>query len=282
MIARSDGAKYAKHVFFTAFNDLDVFIEDTAVESKKMYAEIIRRALGGDVSISQVFPIGSKNKVIDQCSKNQGVRTRKAVFLIDGDFDVLSGSSIPSLKRLYRLKRYCIENYLIDESSLLSILDEELHSKDVAIIKAELNFDGWRKIIADDLAPLVLSSCVGLNRACGLPAVNYPLSDICSCTTGFVDVNKIASKVVAFKAATDLKHGAGVFDSDFTSIEASAPASKTDLVFFHASGKALLLPLLKKRLMTLFGYAPSAIPFKLRIAMRCNVAELKDIAAVIE
>jgi hypothetical protein len=282
MLERSDDAKFAKHVFFAPFNDLDIFIEDTAVESKKMYAQILRRSLGSQIQINQVFPIGSKSKVLAKCAENQGARLRKAVFIIDGDFDVLFGNNLPPLKRLYRLKRYCIENYLLDEGSVVSILDEEQASRDESAISAELDFPAWQERIAADLLPLVLGSCVAFHRNCGLATTSFPLSEISSCTTGLVDSAKITAKVAAFEAATDSKHGVGTFRAELNELAKRIPVESVRTVFLFASGKNILLPLLKRRLQSLFGFAPSSVSFKLRIALRCDVSEFADLVAAIE
>ncbi|WP_082578380.1 DUF4435 domain-containing protein [Lysobacter sp. Root690] len=281
MLQRSAAAKYAKHVFFTSFNDVDIFIEDTAIESKKIYMEIIRRAIGQEVSLAQIFPIGSKSKVLAQCAADQGARERKCVCIIDGDYDVLLGTPKPSLIRLFRLSRYCIENYLIDEQAILSVLDEEVVSMDLSSIRKIFDFSQWVEAVSRHLSKFVVASGVACQRRCGIATVNIPLSELSTCYTGHVDQIKISQKIIDFEVATDAKHGTGIFAADCAQVRRRHSIGDDELTLFFCSGKNLLLPLLKRRLQKSFAITTSSASFKLRVAKRCNIDDFKLLATVI-
>ncbi len=277
MLQRGGAAKYAKHVFFKSFNDLDVFVEDTASESRKIYVEILRRAFGADIQISQVFPIGTKSRVIDRCANDQGVRARRAVYIIDGDYDILLGKALPKLIRLYRLKRYCIENYLIEEGAIISVLDEEIPDLDSGAIRARLDFAGWLSSISGHLFEFVIGSSVGFSRNCGCATINVPLASLGTDAEGRLEHAKVLSKIAEFRMHTDKQHGAGTFDADCKLIRDSIVDDEVAFVTKYLSGKSTLLPLVRRRLDALFNKTPSHLSFKLRLAMRCNVAELSEI-----
>lgn len=281
MIERGDKAKYAKHVFYTSLNDVDVFIEDTAVESKKIYVQLLRRALGGDIKLSQVFPIGTKSRVIDRCQADQGKRNRPAVYIVDGDLDYLTGVAQPSLQRFYRLKRYCIENYFVDESAWVEVLNEEVVSHDREEIKRILDFENWISRLAVGLKPLVIASAVTRVKQCGLPNVNIPISHLCSCESGDVDQGKILAKVAELKTATDTRYGVGVFDTDADQVSRRLSSGGAAGLLAHVSGKSLLFPLVKRRSKTLFRFSHNDATLRLRLSMRCDVSELADISTAI-
>lgn len=277
MIERGDKAKVAKQVFFHGLNDLDVFIEDTAVESKKIYMQLLKRVFGADVSLAQIFPIGEKSKVIAQCAKDQGARKRKAVYIVDGDHDEISGIALPPLIRLYRLKRYCIENYFIDENAVVSVLDEEITARSKEEIGRILDFEGWVAAVSSNVRQLIVASVVGHIAKCGLSTVNIPLAELCSCQSGLVDSRMISAKAAVLEKATDRIHGPGIFGAHAAAVESRLPASSSRCMLAHCSGKVFLLPLLKRRARHLFGFSHSDAALRLRLAMKCDVSELQDL-----
>lgn len=101
-------------------NDVDIFVEDTS--SPNMWLKIIRRYLPKTTKIKSVSPLGGKKEVLKACRADQAERTRRRLYIIDADMDLLTGSRKPGLKHLYRLQRYCIENYLIDQTALRNVV----------------------------------------------------------------------------------------------------------------------------------------------------------------
>jgi hypothetical protein len=175
MIKRSEAALVAKAKFFTAFNDIDVYVEDTANESRKVYVELLNRVFDKKILISQVFPIGSKPTVIRRCEADQGDRARPAVYIVDGDYDCLA-TGPSKLLRLYRLRRYCIENYLVDPRAVIDVVNDDSIHEDEAEIEKKIDFDGWLQKISPALSTLVLAMIAGMRRQCGLPTVRVKSS----------------------------------------------------------------------------------------------------------
>ncbi|MBN8791453.1 MAG: DUF4435 domain-containing protein [Stenotrophomonas nitritireducens] len=279
MIERSEASKYAKHVFFSAFNDVDIFIEDTAVEAKKIYVELIGRALGGGIKLSQVFPIGSKEKVLKRCAADQGGRPRKAVYIVDGDFDCFCEIPFPNIKRLYRLERYSVENYLFDEDAVVRVLDEEIVDRDEAQIRRDLDFNGWMAGISQAVRRLTIACAVGKFHGCCVPVVNYPIQDICSTECGAVDEVKVGEKIESIKSSVDSIRGDGEFSRRFEISDSNFPVGDgVSWVIRFAPGKTVLLPLLKRRLRSSFGFSHKDTSFRLRLAKRADVSGLSNIA----
>ena len=59
--ARSETSKSAKSVFFEDVNDIDIFIEDTAIGFEKIYAILFSRVFSDAYSVEKVFPLGGRD-----------------------------------------------------------------------------------------------------------------------------------------------------------------------------------------------------------------------------
>lgn len=122
-------------------NDIEVFVEDTSAPN--LWVFLLRKYLPSSVRLDSVNVLGSKRNVIDACKADQAVDGRKKLYIIDGDLDILLGKPKPRLRHLYRLRRYCVENYLLDERALISaatILNPKLEYDSA---QQEVNYSGW-------------------------------------------------------------------------------------------------------------------------------------------
>jgi Protein of unknown function (DUF4435) len=137
------GALKAMPSFFSKWNDIDVYVEDTADHAKTLYTEIVNRALAGKAKIAQVFPLGDRKKVIDGCAGDKRKGGRPRVYLVDADLDLISGIPAPAIPRLYRHEVYALEGYLVCEAALLEILHEENPKLAKADVAANFDFNGF-------------------------------------------------------------------------------------------------------------------------------------------
>ncbi|AHX16415.1 hypothetical protein CH75_17445 [Dyella jiangningensis] len=279
MLARSAASLYAKSVFYSDFNDIDVYIEDTLEGSRKIYVSILNRVFDGAVKVSQVFPLGGRRAVTERCKADQGDRPRPAIYIIDGDYDCITGDSDGDLRRLYKLKRYCIENYLVDLDAVVDILDEEDIELEVVDIEKKLDLAAWRERLASSLGDLVLFLAAGKKLNCSLPSVNFDLREIEGEFPDQVDAEKVAGLIAKYRSAVDDRQGEGAMDGLVNVFRPKVPA---DASFRGLSAKAVFMPLLKKRLQRKGGYAPmDHKKFKLRLARRCDIAEFSDLRSVV-
>lgn len=148
MLKWSTRAQKAVSVFFVKWNDIDVFVEDTAMHAKSVYVSLIGRALGGNSKVSEVFPLGDRQRVIDACQADTKTTGRNRIYLIDGDLNLVSGTDVPSHKRLYMHKVYHVENYFICEFAMVTILQEENPRFTLNEISEKLAFNDWVSQIA--------------------------------------------------------------------------------------------------------------------------------------
>lgn len=281
MLERNDSAKHAKAKFFEAFNDIDVFVEDTARESRKVYCELLTRALGNHVTVTQVFPIGSKEVVLARCAADQGVRARRAVYIVDGDYELLTGSPPPGLRRLFRLPRYSIENYLCDEAALVDVISDETIRDDRAQVEVRFEFDHWVANVSKPLADLLTACFAAHCHQCGMPSVNVQLSLITGEWPDHVDATKTDALVASYATKVDGHSGAGTFSALKSRVAAARGGDDYKYVRRYGPAKTLLFPLLLRRVRRRHGLNLNERLLRCKIARRCDIAELREIEAAI-
>lgn len=118
---RSAAGLAARDVFFEQFNDINFYVEDE--DEENLYHEILARLFRG-TQLTRIFPLGGKQRVLDHArdAANKTLR-RPRIYIVDKDFDDLLGQKVP-LPNLFYLRRYCIENFLLEEDAALQIVVE--------------------------------------------------------------------------------------------------------------------------------------------------------------
>ncbi|MFS2034440.1 DUF4435 domain-containing protein [Polaromonas sp. CT11-55] len=158
------------YAFFVKWNDLDVFVEDTAQYAKAVYVSVIGRMLPESVKVTDVFPLGDRQRVIAACTADTVVGGRNRIYLIDGDLGLINDPQKLEIKRLFTHRVYHLENYFICEAALLEILEDENPRLAAEEIRARLDFGSW----VNDMEPLRdLFSTFGVSNTLspGLPTV---------------------------------------------------------------------------------------------------------------
>lgn len=127
----------------TSHNEIQIFIEDTA--NRNIWRNILKKFLPNDVEFSDPIPLGGREKVIRECRLDQADDGRKKLYIIDADLDLLKGRCKPRLKHLYRLRSYCIENYLAQEDALVKVA--QVLNTNVSDIDARnrLDLNSWKQ-----------------------------------------------------------------------------------------------------------------------------------------
>lgn len=106
---------------FTAYrNDIDIYTEDED-KDKAFYKKLFSRLLNDcDICISDVYPLGSSDDVIDACKKDTD-SSRKKIYIVDGDIFIMFSPKL-SIPNLFVLDSYCMENMVIDETAVCTTL----------------------------------------------------------------------------------------------------------------------------------------------------------------
>ena len=138
-----DGVAPALGHLYSSRNEIEVFVEDTA--NRNVWRNILKKFLPEGVAFTDPIPLGGRPRVLEECRRDQREDGRRKLYIIDADLDILQGTRKPNLKHLYRLRGYCVENYLIQESALVKvaqILDPDVSEEDA---RNRLDFSSWKE-----------------------------------------------------------------------------------------------------------------------------------------
>ena len=142
----------------SSHNDIEIFVEDSAAPN--MWTKLLKVYLPQSVRLESVNVLGSKKNVLEACKADQVVDYRKKLYIVDADLDLLRGCPKPRLKHLYRLRAYCVENYLVEEHAFIAtatILDPKIHERTA---KKKLNLHAWLNKNRDNLKHLFVCYAV--------------------------------------------------------------------------------------------------------------------------
>lgn len=280
MLSHAPRGLRAKSVFFEQFNDIDVFVEDASRETKKLFARLLSRVLGEHVKLDCVFPLGPRDAVLEACEGDQAPGGRRRVYVIDADLDLCCCQPAPALVRLYRLPRYNIENFLIDEMAASAIIARESDSMDEEAAKRQLDFDQWTTRNAAPLKRLFIAFAAARALAPRLKTVGIGYSRLVSDDSGNVDPLKIESLITELRLAVDALHTGGDFDSEMARLnEVHQLKGDVDFMLHYVSGKHYLLPLLRLRMNVIVRIQRSLGLLKIHLAECVGQNELVDILA---
>lgn len=276
MLDRKSSSKVAKAVFYEDFNDIDIFIEDTATGYRKIFKELLKRVFNSDLKIDQVFPVGNRDMVIEECRKNQQPGGRKRIFIVDGDLYLMHENNEIALKGLFILPRYCIENYLIHENSIVDVLYEEDPELEKEQIAQKLGFDSW--INSNDTILTELFKYYALCKK-HIPmeqTVAYKVSRLCKDDSGELCRIKTQQRIDNLNQLLIAQLGESEFNKEYAKLS-NRISQESFKMLKYSSGKDYLFPLINTRLRRIIETKPTNLNLKIRIASKCELNELNDI-----
>lgn len=131
--------KQLTSVFKRYRNSIDIYTEDKEAD-KIFYIELLKRLMNGtNVKIEDIYPLGCSNEVIRACREDND-RKRKKIYIVDGDIYILY-SPKSSIKNLFVLDSYCIENFVIDKDAVINLFYDLLGIKNKEEINQCIKFD---------------------------------------------------------------------------------------------------------------------------------------------
>jgi hypothetical protein len=107
-------------LLYRELQPVEVYVEDS--NSEAFYLELLNRMIAGDKKIRKVIPLHGRSHVLKVCTDYAD--TNPALFLVDGDLDILLGVRQKGYKNLFQLKKYCIENYLFCSAAARELIVE--------------------------------------------------------------------------------------------------------------------------------------------------------------
>lgn len=271
---RSQAAKSAKSVFFEDFNDIDIYIEDTAPGYEKIFEEIFSRVFSGTYRVSKIFPLGSSVTVKREHKNAQHKFARPTLYVIDGDLNLINGVSLLE-SGLYTLPHYCIENLLLDKESLYQILNEEdpLTLRDNLI--ESFGYDSWEAENIPPLTDLFIDYGVCFKLHPEHQTVAYEIRNLVSSNTGNLDIEKVRARKQQIISAIQKRTSAVEYKKTREAIEGRIKAESKTLSRY-VSGKDYLMPLILMRLRNTTKTKTPNTNIKVRLAMKCSIESIMD------
>lgn len=272
---RSVEANVATSVLYQDFNEIDIYIEDTAIGYDKLFLSLLCRVFQGKYKVKKVFPIGSRQEVIDQFTIETS--SRPYLYIIDGDLYLTIGDSVQNQKGLFKLPFYCVENILCDCQSFLEIIDEESPSKKFEDIEKEFDFEDWVNENENKLFELFIEYSVCKHLYPQEQTVHYKVSNLVSCNKGMIDDLKLQARINHIKNCVISNVGEEKYNeirNKFLQDFQQATTTKLDIV----SGKDYIFPLLKTRARAIITDGKiTDSSFKLRLAKTCDISKIQNV-----
>jgi hypothetical protein len=261
---------YAQSAFFTQFNEIDFYVEDTNQES--LYECVLSR-LFPKITVEQIFPLGSKTAVLTHAANN--ATGRKTVYLLDKDFDDLLGATV-NLPTIVYLERYSIENYVLEPTAIRRFIVSERPTETIASVQRKFDVVTFLSDSITSLRSLFLDFFLVQKYALGLPNTHMsPAQFTATSDKWLIDNIKVRAyekKVLASKPGLiNLTREAKRYNSAFEL------SRRSRFVGSNISGK-YLLALVLRRVTNLFkvpGTDASSATF--RLAEYCQFASLKPV-----
>lgn len=269
-LAYSPSAEVSRAYLLRSFNDLDIFVED--VKAQNSYIRLFRRMLNGVATINHVFPLQSRQNVIAACSKDQAARTRKRLYIIDGDLDLIQGIAPPSLMHFYRLSVYCSENLLLSKVAAIEIAAECESNTNWIDLAAKLNIEGLFEVAQSMLLPLFIAYAVSERLGLGIQTVKYPVQRLCSSPhepltlSGYLvrrRLEEVRNQILTAIPITAYR----ALRRQMMVQACNIPGKLVRLI----SGKTYLLPLLHLHLQSKVAFVGTVDSLKVRLAANCEL-----------
>lgn len=265
-------AKSAASVFFEERNSIDIFIEDTAPGYSKLFQELFKRVFLAEYKIEKVFPLGTRQNVIDECRKGT-INNRPSLYIVDGDLYLLNNKDTTKLAGLFTLPRYCIENFLFDENAIAEVLDEEDHEKDSETLRREFNFQEWYKSNNELLMDLFKEYAVSNLIHPSMQTVGYKMTNLVASNKGVVDRVKVENRITLLREAAIKEVGRSEYDKAINIVEGNI-LSNEKCMLKYVSGKDGLMPLFMARFKSIVSTKAQNINIRIRLAMKCDISVL--------
>lgn len=265
-------------LFFKYKNDVDIFIEDS--NDEEFYKALLNNLFQGKKRIGKIISCGCKTRLLSACENDQIDRDRRRVYVTDGDLDLIHDTNRNDLNYLYVLDRYCIENFIIEESGIYETLhDCIILDKDE--IEKKLGLNNWLKSISNPLIELFLHYSICHNQNMGLQTVKYSVGKLCVQKRGItvLDFDKINDRIKYLRNEIVTKIGDDKYNESIYDLRQKWQCCVGTLLKI-VSAKDYIIPLLEFRFKKLQGketYNLKRETLRMRLAKTADLEFLKSL-----
>jgi hypothetical protein len=134
-------------LLYRGLQPIEVYVEDS--NSEAFYLELLNRMIAGEDMIKKIIPLHGRSHVLKVCEEYSD--PNPAIFLIDGDLDLLLGARETGYRNLFQLRSYCIENYLFCSIAARELIAE---GSGVTLREQALSKEEWADFCSSVLSSL--------------------------------------------------------------------------------------------------------------------------------
>ncbi len=269
--------------FFAYRNEIDIYTEDK-VSDKEFYKALFSRLTNNKIIINDITPLGCKSNVLKAYDEQDISSSRKKIYIVDGDLDLIIGTNRKPEKNLVILDSYCIENYIIDEKSALEIIYYSNGISEKHSLSKKLNFDKWIGYNKTVLINLFLNFAI-FRMFGGGPIIKSASHFLKTekkqviLDTAAINVysNEVKDEIIELLKENGFDSPEETYEKEFDKLKINWVDSNETLLSI-ISGKDYLIHLLQHRVNFAIGKGKSLFPkasFKLFLANHCDLRRLE-------
>lgn len=250
-------------------NEIEIYVEDTAC--KFVWENLIEIANVKKYKIKNINRMGGKENVINACINDQSDKKRKRLYIVDGDLDKITGKRYKKLNFFYKIKSYCIENILVDESEILKLAKISCSDDEIGTIERKLNYNVFDENISKLKSLFLIFGIIQRNKL-GIVNVSMGVTDFISHENkkAIIDGRKIFKKILLLSREIIAKIG---YDKYYSEISRVKKISKNIDHMNIVSGKDYIIPFLVFYFHGRIKYKNSHDVLKKYLSANCNFSK---------
>ena len=261
---------------FRPLQDIEVYVEDE--NDEVFYRTLLKRVAEPDIKISRVFSLGNRDAVITAAQAHDH-SVKPALFIVDGDLEWVRKLPQPKVKGLHRHNVYCVENLLLCQNAIASLVAQDVVLSEEDAIKA-VKFSDWVKRIdqpltnlfaayatAQELHPQLKTVSTGVGVMCTKPKKGIPSA---------LDNAKVEGHRIT--TLTEVEKAVGKAKAHASFVATKKRIRSLPFPLDAVSGKDFLLPLLGFHLQSLGAHSRRK-SLRVRLASMCDESKLLDLKA---
>lgn len=185
-------------LFLSRNNDINVFVEDEFKEYE--YECILNRLFERRINIINIFPMKGKLGV-QKAFKEYGTyyNEKPAIYIVDGDFDILLEKDIIENSHYIYLDKYNIESYYVDRHAVIQFMIGKLKQREQYVIQ-KVEYDFWEYDTYKKLETLFINHIIVQRQFPQETNVGYSPYKFVNHLDGIVSKEKIDEYVTTLKS----------------------------------------------------------------------------------
>ena len=158
----SESALLNRVLFYADYNDINIFVEDEYKEY--IYENIFQRMFNYKININKIFPMKGKPGV-EKAFREYGdsYDEKPAIYLVDGDFDLVMDKKMISSPNYIYLEKYNIESYYIDEKAVLNYMVGKMKTTQKNVSET-IEYSKWKDMIYGAMKELFINYMIAQEK----------------------------------------------------------------------------------------------------------------------